>query len=222
MVDEFLTFIQESSFPCIGAKAAAAKQQMRCMVVGSMEGVKDDSRILQFLYQFVDDFRDSSGHFHSAAILFNTTKKYSEEKFDELLWKRLQALSIQDAKYYPYDIRVDTDTSSASFSYSLKEEAFFIIGMHPSSSRLARQFKYPTLVFNPHIQFEELRETNRYEPFKAVVRKRDIALSGSINPMLQDFGHASEVYQYSGRKYDETWQCPFKTNHETIDHHTSL
>jgi len=45
---------------------------------------------------------------------------------------------------------------------------------------------------------------------KNIVRKRDVALSGSINPMLQDFGAASEVYQYSGMQYDSTWQCPFK------------
>ena len=78
------------------------------------------------------------------------------------------------------------------------------------SSRLARRFRYPTLVFNPHQQFEELRATAKYDMMKNVVRKRDVAYSGSINPMLQDFGESSEVYQYSGRKYDDTWQCPLK------------
>jgi hypothetical protein len=41
------------------------------------------------------------------------------------------------------------------------------------------------------------------------VRKRDIAYSGSINPMLNDFGNASEVYQYSGKQYTSDWVCPF-------------
>jgi FPC/CPF motif-containing protein YcgG len=31
--------------------------------------------------------------------------------------------------------------------------------------------------------------------------------------MLEDFGEASEVYQYSGRQYDEQWQCPLKIYH---------
>ncbi len=106
--------------------------------------------------------------------------------------------------------------SAPEFSFSLKEEAFFIIGLHPASSRPARQFKYPALVFNPHLQFEQLREANKYQSIKYAVRKRDIAYSGSINPMLTDFGEASEVYQYSGRKYDEQWQCPLKIKHEQV------
>jgi hypothetical protein len=43
---------------------------------------------------------------------------------------------------------------------------------------------------------------------KAVVRKKDMVLAGSINPMLTNFGEASEVYQYSGKQYDKNWQCP--------------
>ena len=94
--------------------------------------------------------------------------------------------------------------------------------MYPSSSRPLRRFSYPVLVFNPHLQFELLRRSGKYEKMQQVVRKRDIAISGSIKPMLKDFGEASEVYQYSGRKYDETWQCPSKINHAGIEHNTSV
>lgn len=41
-----------------------------------------------------------------------------------------------------------------------------------------------------------------------------MAYSGSINPMLEDFGTSSEVYQYSGRKYDAEWRCPLKFNNK--------
>jgi FPC/CPF motif-containing protein YcgG len=138
---------------------------------------------------------------------------HNEEMFDGLLWQRLQALQMLDAQHYNYDKRVDADPSSAKFSFSIKEEAFYIVGLHPASSRLARQFSYPTLVFNPHNQFEHLKETTKYDMMKNAVRKRDVALSGSVNPMLQDFGETSEVFQYSGRKYDESWQCPLKIMH---------
>lgn len=126
------------------------------------------------------------------------------------MWMRLQALSDLDAEMYPYDGRVNPDPQSDQFSFSLKEEAFFVIGLNPQSSRPARRFKYPTLVFNPHAQFEELRALKRYDKMKNIVRKKDVALSGSINPMLNDFGDSSEVYQYSGLRYDHNWQCPFK------------
>ena len=169
--------------------------------------------ILQFLYDFVDDYRNSKEFYHSAAIIFKGPEFINEEMFDELLWQRLQALADLDAENYSFDKRVNNAPSSPNFSFSIKEEAFYIIGLHANSSRQSRKFRYPTLVFNPHAQFEELRETSKYEIMKNVVRKRDIAYSGSVNPMLEDFGKSSEVYQYSGRKYDDTWQCPLKINH---------
>ncbi|MDQ3193559.1 MAG: YqcI/YcgG family protein, partial [Bacteroidota bacterium] len=110
--------------------------------------------------------------------------------------------------------RVSNDPESINFSFSLKEEAFFIIGLNPSSSRPARKFKYPALIFNPHAQFEKLRESNRYEKMKSIVRKRDLVYSGSLNPMLKDHGISSEVNQYSGVNYSGEWQCPLKIRHK--------
>jgi FPC/CPF motif-containing protein YcgG len=42
------------------------------------------------------------------------------------------------------------------------------------------------------------------------IRTRDLALQGTINPMLSDFGERSEARQYSGRAVEENWQAPFK------------
>jgi FPC/CPF motif-containing protein YcgG len=208
-----LAYLKVKRFPCIGAKATLARQQIKCMVAANMACPKDDHSILKFLYSFVDEFRSSKHFYHSAAIIFRAPEVMNERLFDKLLWQRLQALTDLDVKNYSYDKRVEDNPFSAKFSFSLKEEAFYIIGLHAKSSRQARQFRYPALVFNPHIQFEQLRKANKYEKMKNVVRKRDIALSGSVNPMLEDFGNSSEVYQYSGLQYDATWQCPLKINH---------
>ena len=221
VVEEYHAFLEVKEFPCIAAKAAQARQQVKCKVAGNMACPKDDADILQFLYEFVDDYRLSQDFYHSATILFSGPQITNEEMFDVLLWQRLQALQILDAQNYSYDNRVAADPSSGKFSFSIKEEAFYIIGLHPASSRQARQFKYPALVFNPHAQFEQLRSTTKYEVMKNTVRKRDIALSGSVNPMLHDFGESSEVYQYSGRKYDGSWQCPLKITHAETNHNPS-
>jgi hypothetical protein len=159
--------------------------------------------------------------YHSAAIIFKMNGNMNEAMFDDVLWQRLQALSNIDAQHHGYDKRVSADPSSPDFSFSIKEEAFYIIALHPSSSREARKFKYATLVFNPHHQFEKLRESSKYNNLKGVVRKRDIAFSGSVNPMLDDFGESSEVYQYSGRKYDGSWECPLKIKHARVEHYTT-
>lgn len=221
IVEEYLAYLKNKAFPCVAAKAALARQQIKCMVADHMACPIDDRAILKFLYDFVDDYRNSRKSFHSAAIIFKEPQFQNEEMFDELLWQRIQVLADLDAANYDYDKRVDDDPSSINFSFSLKEEAFFIIGLHPLSSRPARQFRYPTLVFNPHSEFEKLRETNCYKNMKEIVRKRDIEYSGSVNPMLSDFGDSSEVYQYSGRKYDNKWQCPLKIVHAKTKHNSS-
>jgi FPC/CPF motif-containing protein YcgG len=218
IISEYLFFLENKTFPCIGANAALARHHIKCMVAGHMACQKDDLAILQFLYDFVEEYRNSNEAFHSAAVIFREPGILDEEIFDELLWKRLQALRELDERNYDYDKRVNADPLSANFSYSLKEEAFFLIGLHPASSRPARKFKYPTLTFNPHAQFEKLRESKSYDMIKEIVRKRDIAFSGSVNPMLEDFGKSSEVYQYSGRNYDDGWQCPLNIKHATIKH----
>jgi uncharacterized protein len=137
------------------------------------------------------------------------------------MWQRLQAISDHDARGHQWDPRVSSDPSHANFSFSMKEEAFYLIGLHPGSSRKARRFKYPALVFNPHDQFQKLRQLEKYSSIKDTVRKRDKAFSGSINPMLADFGESSEAFQYSGRAYDKEWKCPYVSHHEKDQRNTS-
>jgi FPC/CPF motif-containing protein YcgG len=214
-IEDYFLFLETKDFPCIAAKAAHERHLVKCMVAGNMACPEHDAAILQFLYDFTDAYRNSNEFYHSAAIIFTGPQMNNEKTFDALLWQRLQALEMLDAKNHTYDSRVEADPSSAKFSFSIKEEAFYIIGLHAASSRLARRFMHPTLVFNPHEQFEQLRASSKYDAMKNTVRKRDIALSGSVNPMLQDFGEASEVFQYSGRKYDDSWKCPLKITHAT-------
>lgn len=70
--------------------------------------------------------------------------------------------------------------------------------MHPSSRS------------RPHRQFEQLRADGRYRRMQAAIRERDMALQGSINPSLADFGATAEACQYSGRKVGAQWTCPLR------------
>ena len=219
IIREFQDLIMNESYPCVAARAAMSRKQIPCYVAGHIACPHDDMQILHFLYSFIRDFREAKGSFYSAAVIFKAPAKMTEEAFDGYLWQRLQSLSQLDAVNYKYDQRVDPDPAASNFSFSLGEEAFFIIGLHPASTRRSRQFKYPAIVFNPHAQFEEMRQSDRYEKMKAIVRKRDILFSGSVNPMLADFGEKSEVYQYSGRGYDHEWTCPLRIAHGEAHNH---
>jgi FPC/CPF motif-containing protein YcgG len=208
IIEEYRRFLRSREFPCIGAKAALSRDHVKCMVASDMNSSGNDEQILTFIYQFVDSYRSSNESFHSAAVIFSNPKSASESEFEDMFWSRLNSLAELDRIKYTHDKRVSPDPISPLFSFSLKEEAFFIIGLHPASSREARRFAYPAIVFNPHEEFERLKRTGRYEPMKKVVRRRDVAYSGSVNPMLKDFGEAPEVFQYSGKQYDSTWKCP--------------
>lgn len=217
IIQDFRNFIGKEDYPCVAARAALHRDHITALVAVSMANDKDDYAILSFLYQFVEQYRRTQDPWHSAAVIFRSPEVRAINQFEDLLWTRLNALSALDAKKYPFDPRVSSDPSSPDFSFSLGGEAFFVIGMHPESPRPPRRFAYPAIIFNPHEQFEHLREQNRFEKMKNVVRKRDTAYSGSINPMLEDFGTRSEVFQYSGRQYDQKWQCPLHIKHGESD-----
>lgn len=134
----------------------------------------------------------------------------SELAFEQAMWERLQALHDLDARTCEWDGSAASDPASPDFSFSLRGKAFFVIGMHPKASRRSRRYWRPALVFNLHEQFEALRRQGRYDRMRDVIRKRDAAHCGSVNPTLRNFGERSEARQYSGRAVREDWRCPFR------------
>jgi uncharacterized protein len=213
IIESYYSHVADKMFPCIAAKAALADRQISVLVSQHMACPHDDEGILKFLYEFIEGFRRSRKLYHSAVVIFQNPVQCDEAAFDSLLWTRLQAISDLDSYRYAWDSRVASDPSDNNFSFSIGGEALYVIGMHANSSRAARRFNLPALVFNPHQQFERLRSANKYGAMKEAVRKRDIMLSGSVNPMLSDFGETSEALQYSGIHYDNQWKCPFSAKH---------
>jgi FPC/CPF motif-containing protein YcgG len=208
IINEFKAFLGEGDFPCVAARDALHKNNIQMMSAENITCPADDRAILDFLYSFATQYRNSVPGFHSAAVIFKGPLNADEDTFEKMMWQRLSRIRKMDALKYPYDSRVNDDPDSPEFSFSIMEEAFFVLAMHPQSSRPARRFNYPVLVFNPHAQFEKMKETNSYEKMKVIVRKRDLAFAGSVNPMLTDFGEVSEAAQYSGKLHDSNWKCP--------------
>lgn len=93
----YYDYLSDKSFPCIGAKASLGKNESYCYVAGGINDSKEDGNILQFLYNFIDDFRNFGNDFYSVAIIFNDTHQLCEDGFEHLMWQRLQALSDLDA-----------------------------------------------------------------------------------------------------------------------------
>lgn len=203
-------FIDDKEFPCVGAKSALARGTLKVLVCHSLESAWDDVKIHRVLLDWAREYRENPTGLRSLAVVFSGPLGLDEATFEERMWERIQSFADKDHWLgQPYDHRVSADPSDPHFSLSFGGEAFFVVGLHPNSSRPARRFDRPTLVFNLHAQFEQLREEGKYERMRERILERDLELAGSINPMLARHGEASEARQYSGRMIEDGWVCPF-------------
>ena len=210
--EEFDKFILEQDHPCIMAQTVFSMGKVDLHEYSSFGSPEAAAEILQDLKKYLANYDFDSNEFLTFLAVFRKEKRFSEEKFEQLLWQQLQYLHEADDQ--PWDHRVSRNPESDNFSFSLGGRAFYMVGMHPDSSRMARRSPYPAIAFNLHWQFEKLREMNTYDTVRDKIRERDIALQGEINPMLRDFGEASEAKQYSGRKVGADWKCPFHNKEE--------
>ena len=208
-------FIRDPAFPCVGAKSALGKGQLKTYVARSIDSAWNDVDVQEQLMQFAWDYKVEPTLFTSFAVIFEGPRHLHEAEFEHFLWDRVQSLTEKDSwRGQRPDPRVSTDPEDPHFSLSFGGEAFFVVGLHPHASRPARRFAYPTMVFNLHDQFETLREQNRYEKLRGSILERDVELAGSVNPMLARHGTVSEARQYSGRVVPEDWACPYHRGQE--------
>lgn len=203
----FDAFILEQDHPCVMAKAAFSNDQVVIKEFDRMLDASTVTGILAGLKEYLAGYDAASSKFYSFITAFPQEMVRTEEEFEMKLWQLLDTLYKADTE--AWDATVSSDPEDDNFSFSLCGTAFYIVGMHPRSSRLARRSPYPAIAFNLHMQFEHLREMGVYEQVRDQIRSRDVVFEGSTNPMLEDFGNASEAKQYSGRSVSEKWKCPF-------------
>jgi FPC/CPF motif-containing protein YcgG len=203
--------VQSEAFPCVGAKSAWAVGGLRVIEAGDFTSAEHDAAIHHAIAAFGAEAQEETAGLLSFACLFRRGPGMSERAFEAALWARAQGLHDIDAKSgAPWADGVSREPDAADFSFSVGGVAYFVVGLHPGASRAARRFCRPALVFNPHVQFERLRADGRYYQMQSIIRRREIARHGSINPMLSDFGSDCEAAQYSGREVEPGWTCPLR------------
>ena len=205
--DSFRALVLNRHFACLGAQAAVRQNAYRFGLYPALGSLSSTLCLARGLQSFNDDAELRRRPLTAFAACFVAPVPGGEEAFERALWTTLQQLNDLDTQ--PWAAGRRPDPEDPEFSFSFGGVGFFVVGLHAGSSRLARRFAWPTLVFNPHLQFDRLRSDGKYAHFQDVIRTRDIALQGSPNPMLSDFGTASEALQYSGRAVGPDWKCPF-------------
>ena len=188
-----------------------ASGTLEVMSARALDSSWNDIEIHERLLEWKEQRDETSRKLDSFAVVFGGPGGLDEAGFERLMWQRLQRLVDKDSLLGgKLDPDVSGDAEDPHFAISIDGASFFVVGLHPDASRPARRTPLPILVFNPHDQFERLREEGRFERMRERILTRDVAMSGSINPMLADHGEASAARQFSGRSVGKDWQCPFQ------------
>jgi hypothetical protein len=209
---KFAEMVMNPTFPCLGAKAAYNSGAYQICIYQDLADPRSSGLLARDLEVFQKSDMRRTSEYATFAAIFREPGEITEEEFENLLWSQLQQLHDIDMKRHHWDSSVSSDPRDPHFSFSFSGEALYVIGLHAHSSRLSRRFPWPTLIFNPHAQFERLRHDGKWQQMRAAIRKRDLALQGSTNPMLSDFGESSEARQYSGRAVNDDWRAPFQSS----------
>lgn len=205
--NQYRAFLLNGRYPCVMARAMFKMDKYQLKIYDNMDQESSLKKLIEDLHQYIKQYNFNEKGFESFLAVFPNNSFDDEMSFETKLWVTLQKLHELDD--FVWDEDVSDDPDDPFFSFSLNGQAFYIIGMHSKSSRMARQTPYTTMVFNLHSQFNKLRQLGSYNKVRDTIRKNDHALQGSINPVLQDLGDESEARQYSGRKIEKEWKCPF-------------
>ncbi|MDN3595544.1 guanitoxin biosynthesis heme-dependent pre-guanitoxin N-hydroxylase GntA [Zunongwangia endophytica] len=205
---DFEEFIIGQDHPCIMAKTVFSMDKVNLNIYKNLGNIEFTKKLYSDLKTYIENYDFESNDFETFIAVFPETVNLNEFEFEEQLWLQLQRINSIDE--YDWDTQVSSNPQEENFSFSIAGRSFYVVGLHPNSSRKARRAPFTGIAFNLHWQFEKLREMGTYQRVRDAIRGRDKELQGSINPMLEDFGTHSEARQYSGRKVEKDWECPFK------------
>jgi FPC/CPF motif-containing protein YcgG len=201
------SLVLDDHFPCVGARSAVKSGGYNFRLYSNLASPASIDQMGEDLTRFIADPPANKPFITFIAAFAQPRGITDESHWDALTWRALQFLHASDIE--AWDSTVSSDPIAPDFSFSFGGRAFFVVGLHPASSRYARRFAWPTLVFNLHSQFEQLRSQGKFTRFQDTIRSRDLRLQGTINPNLSDFGDESDAGQYSGTPTGEDWRCPF-------------
>jgi len=210
--DQFRGLLLSTTFPCLGGTGAVRREDYRFAVYSALGSADSVQQCASDLACFVSECPADSNPVAVFVAAFQEPVLLTEVAFEAALWEQLRGLNELDDHPNAADSRSGTASRPSphvqdddpGFVFCGRE--FFVVGLHPASSRWARRFGWPTLVFNALTHSDELRRLGKYERMKQKILGRDRRLQGTDNPSLP----FSQMSQFSGRQVDSRWQCPTK------------
>ncbi|CAF1279394.1 unnamed protein product [Adineta ricciae] len=214
MKEEFKQHVFSTNFPCLNAKIALKRNAFDFDVYDTFCSEETTKLLWQNLMKFINkqSFLWENNHiFTTYVACFRTPENLSEDIFEILLWKQLQQLHEEDVRNgMKWSKNYSNDPSNTDFAFSIGERGFFLVGLHPQSSRNGRRFSKIAIAFNSQDQFTNLRRLNLLTEIKQVVRQNDLLYNGSINPNVIENENGPGPFEYSGKLIQPEWKPNFQ------------
>lgn len=207
--DSIVDLVSQKNYPCIAAIKSFHQDEYQ---VGTYEGFGSGTSwrsLRQDLHSFLNEIKRTNSPYFTFWATYPTEAVLSEDLFEQKMWNELSCLTSEEMKSSDWGT-APSHPEEQSFGLHLFGENFFVVGLHPNSSRKSRQFPFPTLIFNIFRQFDVLKKENIYDPMVKANRIRDVKFQGSANPMALLHGEKWESIQFSGKNNSSEWKCPFR------------
>lgn len=209
LTDLVEAMVLHPGYPCLGARSVFQRGRATVRVYDRLGSAANAETIRDDLREFAATTDLNAGFASFVALFRDPFRPVTELRFERLLWRQLEQLHEADDE--PWSPSVSDDPANPHFAFSVAGTAYFVVGLHPGASRVARRAPLPMVVLNLHEQFDTLRASSHYTRMRDTIRRRDVGLQGSVNPMVADHGVSSEARQYSGRVVPPEWSPPFQT-----------
>ncbi|MFE1776737.1 guanitoxin biosynthesis heme-dependent pre-guanitoxin N-hydroxylase GntA [Streptomyces sp. NPDC059008] len=211
---ELERFLQTPEFSCLGARAALKRGTIthrHYRRMGEPASARDNHRDL---VAYVEEVRPqlSDQSFRTFVATFDEPGTVDELVYEGLIWQHLQLMHDIDSRTYGLDAGASSDPDRANFGFHTGGHAFFVVGMHPGSSRASRRFSASAIAFNSLAQFMLLGE--KFYSMQDAIRRREERRNGSVNPSFTVYEYAQPARHFSGRFTEADWKCPYVARHE--------
>lgn len=209
---EIRALILQKNYPCVAAIQSVTQKEYIVATYGQFGSGTHWPQLRADLLQYLTEQRSAQSPYLSFWAVFTSPYPIpdNEIQFEEKLWHELSLLSSEEDRSVDWSEKDSSDPNDRTFCLSLHGDKLFVVGLHPQSSRVARRFSRPAMVFNAMSQFEQFENGGTYKAMVATIRRRELKLQGSINPMVLAHGDVWESIQYSGREVPDSWKCPFQ------------
>lgn len=201
--------LSQKDYPCVAALQSFHRQDYWVRTYRDFGKKHQRPQLREDLLTYLEEYKKNRSEFFTFWAVFDDLEILNEDEFEKSLWQELSALTSVETQTKDYDPRFSQNPEDKNFCFSIGGKAFFVVGLHPQSSRRSRQFPWPTLIFNVFEQFDQLAQQGKYQPMIQINRQRDLRFQGSANPMALEHNDDWEAIQFSGKKNPPTWKCPF-------------